>query len=60
MTSSPDGLHGNCTIAPPQRRACETSDADRARLPSTLISSATGRSTHATDTDDTDGVIARR
>jgi len=25
-------VHGNCTIAPPPRRACETTDADQARL----------------------------
>jgi len=25
-------VYGNCTIAPPPRRACETTDADQARL----------------------------
>ena len=45
-------VHGNCMVAPLPRHACETPDVDRAWPPALLISSATGRSTPAMDTDD--------
>ena len=49
----------NCTIAPPPRRACETTDADRARPPALWYHRLLAGRPAATDTDDTDGVTAR-